>query len=53
MYDFHYNYIKKEYGNKAKLLFTHTDSSAYEIKPNIVCEYFYKDSDKFEFKNYP
>ena len=39
MYDFHYNYIKKKYNNRARLLFTNTDSLTYEIEAEDV----YKD----------
>ena len=54
MYDFHYNYIKPKYGDNAKLLFTDTDSLAYEIETKD----FYRDissdvKEKFDTSNYP
>ena len=54
MYDFHYNYIKNKYRNKAKLLFTDTDSLMYEIETGN----FYKDisedvKDRFDTSDYP
>ena len=54
MYDFHYNYIKTKYRDNAKLLFTDTDSLAYEIKTKD----FYKDinpdiEERFDTSDYP
>ena len=31
MYEFHFQYIKEKRGDRAKLLFTDTDSLTYEI----------------------
>ena len=53
MYDFHYNYIKKKYENKAKLLFTDTDSLTYEIEAEDVYQDFFNDKDKFDNSDYP
>ena len=51
MYDFHYNFIKKNFN--AELLLTDTDSLAYEIKSENVYEEFFKHKDLFDFSNYP
>ena len=53
MYDFHYNYVKPKYCERAKLVFTDTDSLMYEIET----EDFYRDisSDvhkKFDTSNF-
>ena len=53
MYDFHYNYIKHNYGNKAKLLFTDTDSLTYEIETTDAYLDFWNDKDKFDNSDYP
>ena len=49
MYDFHYNFIKKNF--KAELLFTDRDSLAYETKSKNVYEEYFKWKDLFDFSN--
>ena len=53
MYDFHYNYIKKRYGDRAKLLFTDTDSLTYEIEAEDVYKDVWNDKDMFNNSDYP
>ena len=53
MYDFHYNYIKEKYGDKAKLLFTDTDSLTYKIEAEDVYQDFWNDKDRFDNSDYP
>ena len=53
MYDLHYNYIKEKYGDKARLLFTDTDSLTYEIEAEDVYRDFWNDKDRFDNSDYP
>ena len=52
MYGFHYNYIKERYGQKARLLFTDTDSLCYEVETKDVYEDFWSDKHLFDFSGY-
>ena len=51
-FDFHYNHIKQNNNNKAKLLFTDTDSLTYHINTNDIYKDFWFDKEKFDFSGY-
>ena len=54
MFDFHYNFIRRKYGEKSELLFTDTDSLTYLIQTQDVYKDFSKDvRRKFDTSDYP
>ena len=60
MYDFHYNYIKKRYhnkaklyNNKAKLLFIDTESLCYEVETQDIYEELWQDRNLYDNSDYP
>ena len=54
MFDFHYNYIREKYGDKAELLMTDTDSLVYFIETDDFYEDIKKDVKKwFDTSNFP
>lgn len=52
MYEFHYDYIKAKYGNKARLLFTDTDSLTYHIETDDLYQDFHQNKELFDLSNY-
>ena len=53
MYNFHNNYIKKKYNDKAKLLFTDTHSLTYEIETGDAYKDVWSDKNKFDNSECP
>ena len=53
MYDFHYNVMKKTFGDKIKLLYTDTDSLMYEIHCSDLNCKLKSISQHFDFSNLP
>ena len=53
MYDFHHNYIKKKYNDRARLMFTDTDSLTYQIEAEDVYKDFRNDKEMFDNSDYP
>src|SRR5882757_6329598 len=53
MYDFHYSFIKNQYGSNAQLLFTDTDSLCYEIKTEDFYQDMYNNKKLFDLSDMP
>ena len=52
MYKFHYDYIKAKYQERARLLFTDTDSLTYHIETEDIYKDMKADGEHFDFSDY-
>jgi len=52
MYRFYYDYLKPEYGDKCKLLFTDTDSLCYHIQTGDLCGDMAENIEHFDTSNF-
>jgi hypothetical protein len=53
MYQFHYEYIKKQYGERATLLMTDTDSLFYKFQTEDLYQDMASNGELFDTSNYP
>jgi len=53
MYEFHYGVIRRQYGDRAQLLFTDTDSLCYHIKTADVYDDMLQQRDWYDTSDYP
>lgn len=53
MYDFFYNKMKRQYGDRVSLLYTDTDSLLMQIQTNDVYKDIAKEIDMYDTSNYP
>ena len=52
MYEFHYDYIKSNYGSNSRLSLTDSDNLTYVIKTKDLYEDSSEDKKLFDFSNY-
>ena len=53
IYEFHYNFMRKIFGNTCKILYTDTDSSIYEIEDQCPYAVMRNNIDFFETSDFP